>query len=447
VEFDTPRLLELLRNPAEDLSFEIKEWLNLGENAHKARLAQAMIALANHGGGAVLLGYAQQPDGTFIPAEPRPTDLSAYTADIVNDISRSYLNPAVHCEVRHIAHPVTGDLFPLINVPGGHPIPVMAKRGGPQGQASLHAGRTYIRRVGPSSEEPQSPDEWRILLDRCIRAGRDELVDRIRLIVAGQPAGSAEATSDQELDQWIEQSTTRWSSLVQNLPTTHPARFPLGHYRFAYQLRDQFDRPSLTRLRDMLASAEVRFSWPHWPVYTREELRPAPVDDTIECWLGRRKNAQESTPDELDYWRVSPAGKAYSIRGLNEDSHPDLVQPGTGLDISAPTRRLADGLTHACNLAQQLGMQAGHIDFDLLWAGLANRRLVSNVNPNRRLLHVYRTQQPQYQRRFSVLAENLLERLPEIVDAALRPMYETFDFFSLPADLATREIAAWRRGN
>jgi hypothetical protein len=62
MDFDTPRLLELLRNPAEDLSFEIKEWLNLGENAHKAKLAQAMIALANHGGGAVLLGYAQQPE-------------------------------------------------------------------------------------------------------------------------------------------------------------------------------------------------------------------------------------------------------------------------------------------------------------------------------------------------------------------------------------------------
>jgi ATP-dependent DNA ligase len=30
---------------------------------------------------------------------------------------------------------------------------------------------------------------------------------------------------------------------------------------------------------------------------------------------------------------------------------------------------------------------------------------------------------------------------------ALRPMYETFDFFPLPADLTIREIAAWRRGN
>src|SRR6266576_5114099 len=90
MDFDTPRLLELLRNPAEDLSFEIKEWLDLRDNVHKAKLAQAIIALANHGGGALLLGYAQQADGAFIPAEPRPANLSGYSADIVNDISRSY---------------------------------------------------------------------------------------------------------------------------------------------------------------------------------------------------------------------------------------------------------------------------------------------------------------------------------------------------------------------
>jgi hypothetical protein len=119
MEFDSPRLLELLRNPAEDLAFEIKDWLNLGDNAHKALLAQALIALANHGGGAVLIGYAEQGNGSFIPAEPRPPDLSGYTPDIVNEISRAYLNPPVHCEVRHIEHPDSGLLFPVINVPVG----------------------------------------------------------------------------------------------------------------------------------------------------------------------------------------------------------------------------------------------------------------------------------------------------------------------------------------
>ena len=209
MDFDSPRLLELLRSPAEGLAFEIKDWLNLAESAHRARLAKAMIALANHGGGFVLIGYAEQMDGGFTPAEPRPGDLSGYTSDVFNEISRAYLNPPVHCDVRHIAHPVSGLFFPVINVPGGHQIPIMARRGGPRGQSSLQAGRVYIRRVGPSSEEPQSPDEWRALLDRCIRLGRDELVGRIRLIVAGEPIGAAEPTSDQELNRWIEESDAR----------------------------------------------------------------------------------------------------------------------------------------------------------------------------------------------------------------------------------------------
>jgi hypothetical protein len=72
---------------------------------------------------------------------------------------------------------------------------------------------------------------------------------------------------------------------------------------------------------------------------------------------------------------------------------------------------------------------------------------VSIANRRRHLSNTYRTRQPQYHRRLSVSIENVVERLPEIVDAALRPMYEAFDFFALPANLATEEIGAWRRGN
>jgi hypothetical protein len=90
-------------------------------------------------------------------------------------------------------------------------------------------------------------------------------------------------------------------------------------------------------------------------------------------------------------------------------------------------------------------MQTGHIDFDLLWSGLAGRRLVSWGNPRRHLHNNYSTRQSEYQRRFSVSVANVIERLPEIVDAALRPMYQAFDFFPLPADLTASEIAAWRR--
>jgi hypothetical protein len=176
MDFDSPRLLELLRNPAEDLAFEIKEWLNLGENVHKALLAQAMIALANHGGGAVLIGYAEQADGSFMPAEPRPADLSGYASDVVNEISRAYLNPPAHCDVRHIAHPVTGLLFPVINVAGGHSIPIMARRGGPKDRhdgctCGLPAASFDLAR-STSSSRPDRMHRSSDSTDCCRRADR-----------------------------------------------------------------------------------------------------------------------------------------------------------------------------------------------------------------------------------------------------------------------------------
>jgi len=180
---------------------------------------------------------------------------------------------------------------------------------------------------------------------------------------------------------------------------------------------------------------------------SRDPIRPAPIEETIECFFAYDQGSENAVPDLLDYWRVSIDGQAYTVRGLNEDSHPDLGQPGNGLDITTPTRRLADAITHASNLARQLGMQTGYIDLDLLWSGLAGRRLVSMGNRRRPLYNAYFTRQPEYRRRFSVSVENVTDQLPDIVDAALRPMYEAFDFFQLPADLTASEIAAWRRHN
>ena len=45
------RLQDLLAYPREDLGTELKNWLDLALEENKANLAQAILALANHGGG------------------------------------------------------------------------------------------------------------------------------------------------------------------------------------------------------------------------------------------------------------------------------------------------------------------------------------------------------------------------------------------------------------
>jgi Putative DNA-binding domain len=50
----------LLQFPSENLSIEYKSWLDITDNAGKATLAKAAIALANEGGGIIVLGNARR---------------------------------------------------------------------------------------------------------------------------------------------------------------------------------------------------------------------------------------------------------------------------------------------------------------------------------------------------------------------------------------------------
>ena len=96
-------LLTLISEPREDLAFEYKNWLKLDQEKDKANLAKACIALANHGGGFLVLGFDEQSDSLI--SVPRPVDVVEITQDMVNSVIRSYANPEFHCELHKIRHP------------------------------------------------------------------------------------------------------------------------------------------------------------------------------------------------------------------------------------------------------------------------------------------------------------------------------------------------------
>jgi predicted HTH transcriptional regulator len=151
------RFADLLIDPRESLDVEIKSWLDLlNNNDDKATLAKALLALANHGGGFLILGLAEI--GTsVVPATPRPTTLNAYTQDQINGIVQSYAEPPFHCAVYHLSGP-DGGIYPIVVVPGGHRVPVRARRGSP-GNVTVQQNAIYVRRPGPKSETPQNAQD------------------------------------------------------------------------------------------------------------------------------------------------------------------------------------------------------------------------------------------------------------------------------------------------
>jgi len=174
-------LQPLVSEPREDLSAEYKDWLDLAQNEHRATIAKAAIALANHGGGFIIIGLSEQ--GQELRSQARPAAIPEFTQDAVNAAIRRYAAPEFHCEMYNVPHPTTSVVHPVIAVPGTLTEPVMSKRDCP---GVIAQNRCYIRKPGPRTEEPQTGEEWRNLLRRCVRAGREEMLEAIRSIVTGR---------------------------------------------------------------------------------------------------------------------------------------------------------------------------------------------------------------------------------------------------------------------
>lgn len=438
------RLADLLLDLQETLDLEIKAWLDLSTPDHQSKLAKGIIALANHGGGYIAIGFDERHGSSAEPAPNRPSSLKDYTRDRVNGIAEKYLDPVVHCEVHHVRAP-DGKAYPLIVVPGGHRIPIMAKRDGPTG-GELRQRAIYIRRAGPKSEEPRSAQEMNELFTRCFGNRRDEIGDLVRTILSGN-ALSLVSPEPQRLTSWISESRSRWEALTASLPSKDERRMPLGHTIFAYQLLGTFRSITQAELLDILREMPRHTGWPPMWAPTRQDIQPYPMDGAIECWLGR--DGQPRDAAHSDFWRISTDGLAFLIRGYQEDGPEVAAQGfsnGTVLDVTIPVWRCGEVLLHAQALASALGDRDADVKFHVEYTGLSARHLASVSRP--RLLFDDRHTSHQAGKTLdtTVRGSMIRDQLPEILYPFLRPLYEIFSFFQLSEILVQEEITKMKSG-
>jgi transcriptional regulator with XRE-family HTH domain len=455
------QLLELVDHPREEMAIEVKSWLDLGEKAVKAELARELLALANHGGGFIIFGFADRPDG-WHPAAACPFDLDLYSQDKINGICEHYAEPHFHCDVHRVRNSAGAEHVVVI-VPGEHRVPIRSRRGGPEGdgqtgpeETKLRADRYYVRRPGPQSAPIASGREWDDLLRRCVRAQREELVESFRVIAvglgaagtaeilggldAGRPVGAAEA-----LAEWDEAGRARLAELTgQRFKVGTSDRYREGTWSAAYRVVDPDERPSSAEFVEILeAVAGHETGWPPWWVPTRGAIRPYLFENLIECWLAE-PGAGESFTDgaHSDLWRGDPGGRMFLIRGYQEDDGPDATGRGGVLDITLPVWRVGECLLHAERLAGRLG--GARIDLRMRWDGLMDRELVSlsgsrEVHPGRIC------RQDSVSAVVEVDAMRIGETLPELVKSLVEPLFASFDFFSPVEEFYVEELARMRQ--
>ena len=429
-------LRPLVDEPMERLDAEYKDWLNLQENHDRATIVKAAIAMANHGGGYIIIGMLE--DENKVPqSRPRPDGFPAITQDDVNSAVSRYAEPAFQCGMRIVPHHATGIEHPVVIVPGMMTVPVMSR----SSQSPLRQYACYIRKPGPKSEEPHTEAEWRALLNRCVRANQDEMLEAIRTIVAGRvEVQNPMSGALDELRDFSTASHSRWVELVDsesNLPANAPSRFPHGYWEIGLSLIGAIPADSLAELRARMAVAEqTRFNG--WPLFLQlnnnEHLAPRASNGLIEAWVGRpvqRKLFDD--PQHSDFWRASLDGKLYSIRGYLEDGAASLFgTSGSALDVTLTIRRIGEALLFAGRLAESFdGVK--QIAVRCNFTGLSGRLLVTSRpsldGPPDSLGRVCQTS--NFVRETQATPQQVKDNLAEIVHPLLSPLFEQFDFYEL----------------
>ncbi len=427
--------------PNETLMVEHKGWLDLADETGKAKLAKAAMALANSGGGAIVIGFREDNEaGRALFSETRPAEIQRYGADAVNAAIARYAKPQFHCDVHHAIYPVTGNEHAVVIVPGDHRTPVMTIR---DCDRVVSQNKVYVRKPGPKSEDARTPEEWSQVLDRCLRARRDDMLNAFRVIMAGSTGDAAQSgLANDSLAAFIARAEHRWAALVANQPADAATRFPHGAYSIAIAIEGDLEHFSLQELLQKIDAAHnIRLTgWPTFLVINRPPLHPHAIEGAIETWLGVSdpEGRRLDGPAYQDFWWISPEGLLYMKRGFQEDS-ADHHAVGTAFDYGLPIWRTGEALLFARRLAAELG-NATHLRFVFQWHGLLNRRLVSI--DGRRILGGDRICRGVNEFRVtgSASIQQIDDNLAEVLFPSIARLYEMFDFFPLSQRGVAEEI-------
>lgn len=387
---------DLVDNPTESLVVELKEHVDLSDNRTRAKIARHLCALANHGGGYLLLGFDNNARPVIAPADID----ERYHQDVLSQVIAKYLTPSFQCETL-IVRSAAGNKHAVVRVPPHGVSPVCAKQNGPHDAKGrpqeIVAGTHYSRQLGtngPESAPVITPEQWIPIIRRCVIADRISLLGMLDNLL--RPTFGSESqllprppSPSEILERWHKTSHERFLTLFKKIGHRWPAELDKHHYQLSYAVvclePENIPIASLTdALRQM--SAEIHdLVWTGWSMFypfSRPEIKPYVVPDPnevaaiLETSLLNETSLDTTLPD---VWRVSEDGKATIIRGYREDRPGrGIGAPGTTFNPKLLIRELAELVRHARAFAERFST-AESVIFRCEWFGLDGRKIADGT--------------------------------------------------------------------
>jgi len=188
-------LLDLIQHGREERNIEYKgssgrEPFAWGVDPVNSRIAKSAMAMANIGGGSIVVGVDQAgPDRWVANGVSIAVDASSQQ-DRVQEYVNGRADPFVELAVLHAE--IEGRRFVVIQVTGFRELPVVCTRNAHHLREAAIYTRTYTRH---ETAEIRTQSEMRELLDRAIAVGVEKrlqpIVAALRAVVTVEPQPSA----------------------------------------------------------------------------------------------------------------------------------------------------------------------------------------------------------------------------------------------------------------
>lgn len=311
LDFSIPLKVEL-----EDLGIEFKRTLQLRDNSGKAKIAKEICALANHGGGWIVLG--REDDGSYPDAFPE--ELLGINQDTINQIASAYLMPAPHCSVRWMKpNDVAYNVLVIWVSPLGVS-PVSGAKNGPDGEnrgtIGIAKGTHYIRKAGPVSAPIDSPDEWLAVIRRCVLSDKTSLLAALSTMLE-RPNPTPDDEAKPVLDADVEHIITVWKGEASK--NAYAVGLSENFICYGFHLVDA-EPVAIDRITECLRNrpADSRSGHPFFDNGYNSPYRPITLE--VADTYGLEVRATSHQFDLRSAWRLSEALSGVEVISYWEDT-------------------------------------------------------------------------------------------------------------------------------
>lgn len=447
MNIDPERIKDLIRNPSESLSVELKRWINPDDFDGAAKIVKTVLALRNFGGGYMVIGFLNdtlQPDTENVPENVQ----IKFHIDIIQGLISRFASEPFEIAVEFPDR--DGQLYPVIIVPPGVRTPVAAKSKFHESPKKLiEVDCVYIRSLN-SNNTPSTTratwKDWPQILEICFDNREADIGRFLRRHLAGlTPAvikdfaqhvvGAIvpEVTTEELLRGFLREGEQRYEYLVQERQVVLP---PHGAWEVGLIVQGNVPPANAdTKFLSLLDSSNPSYTgWPVWLIsrgFRDEQARPYVLDGAWEEFIV----TPEGSPDHIDFIRLDPKGKFYLRRGLQDDisGSQRAPEPLKVLDFGLPVIRVAEALAVGMAFAKAMGCdhEDTTLSFTFKWSKLRGRRLTSWAQPERYISSGRSAHQDEVFSLVNLPLDTPLSALHEFVYQAVEPLFQIFDGFQL----------------